>query len=194
MRQRPSVTNWITSRLPERNELREVFNVVLFSVFGWSIRGFLFKMPALTLYFGLKNNLAVLCYMLAFALVESLIVTSVLVLISMLLPARVLQQGFAYKGFLTILVASVALILFQGFSQVNFFKDMLVNNYSSVPPLVVGLVVAVAALVLLFWIFQRWPRFQKYLLTLVEQFGVFTYIYVPLGLIGLMVVIIRNLP
>ncbi len=92
---------------------------MLFSVFGWSIRGFLFKVPALTLYFGLKNNLAVLCYMLAFALVETLIVTGVLILISMLLPARFLRQGFAYKGFLTILVASIALILFQGYSQVN---------------------------------------------------------------------------
>ncbi|MGZ6316444.1 MAG: hypothetical protein ACXWNQ_04225 [Anaerolineales bacterium] len=194
MQQRPPITKWITSRLPERNELREVFNVVLFLVFGWSIRGFLFKMPALTLYFGLKNNLAVLCYMLAFALVETLIVTSVLVLISMLLPARVLRRGFAYKGFLTILVASVALILFQGYSQVNFLKDMLADNYSSVPPLVMGVVGAAAVLVVLLWIFQRWPRFQKYLLTLVEQFGVFTYIYVPLGLIGLMVVIIRNLP
>jgi hypothetical protein len=194
MQQQPSIAKWITSRLPERKELREVFNVVLFSVFGWSIRGFLFKMPSFLLYFGLKNNLAILCYMLAFALIETLIVTGVLALISMLLPARVLRKGFAYKGFLTILVASIALILFQGFSQVNFFKDVEASNYSSVPPLVVGLVVAVAALVVLFWIFQRWPRFQKYLLTLVEQFGVFTYIYVPLGLIGLVVVIIRNLP
>ena len=120
--------------------------------------------------------------------------TGVLILISMLLPARVLRQGFAYKGFLTILVASVALILFQGYSQVIFLKEMLADNYSSVPPLVIGLVVAAAVLAVLLWIFQRWPRFQKYLLSLVEQFGVFTYIYVPLGLIGLMVVIIRNLP
>lgn len=193
MQQSP-ISKWFTSKLPERDELREVFNVVLFSVFGWSIRGFLFKMPSLTLYFGLKNNLAVLCYMLAFALVESLIVTGALVLISVLLPGRVLRKGFAYKGFLTVLVAWIALIVFQGFSQVNFFKDAQANNYSSVPPLVIGLVVTAAALVVLFWIFQRWPRFQKYLLTLVEQFGVFTYIYVPLGLIGLMVVIIRNIP
>ncbi len=43
---------------------------------------------------------------------------------------------------------------------------MLADNYSSVPPLVIGVVVAAAVLAVLLWIFQRWPRFQKYLLSL----------------------------
>ncbi len=189
-----SVSKWIVGRIPARRELVKVFNVVLFCVFGWSIRGFLYKIPAFTLYFGLKNNLAILCYMLAFALLESLLVTGALMMISLLLPSRFLKEGFAYKGFLTILVTSIALILFQGYYHIDFFKDMVADNYSSVLPFGVGLVVCAAVLFTLFWIFHRWPRFQKYLLSLVEQFSVFAYIYVPLGLIGLMVVIIRNLP
>jgi hypothetical protein len=188
------VSKWIANRIPARRELREVFNVVLFCVFGWSIRGFLFKMPAFALYFGVKNNLAILCYMFAFALVETLLVTGVLVAISVVLPARFLKEGFAYKGFLTVLVTSAALILFQGYYRINFFKDIIAADYSSIPPFVAGLIVSIAALIGLVWIFHRSPRFQKYLLSVVEQFGVFTYIYVPLGLLGLMVVIIRNLP
>ena len=184
----------ILGRIPARRELREVFDVVLFSVFGWSIRGFLYKIPAFTLYFGLKNNLAILCYMLAFALLESLVVTAVLMVIGTLLPSRFLKEGFAYKGFLIILVASVALILFQSYYHINFFYNILAADYSFIPPFIVGLVVSAAFLIALFWIFQQRPRFQKYLLSLVEQFGVFTYVYVPLGLIGLIVVIIRNLP
>jgi hypothetical protein len=189
-----SALNWIQSRIPARRELLEVFNVVLFCVFGWSIRGFLFNLPSFTLYFGLKSNLAILCYMLAFALLETLLVTAFLVIVSALLPARLLREGFAYKGFLIVLVASLALILFQGYYSSNFFKDILAKNYSSIPPFVVGSVVSLVVLFALLWIFHRWARFQKYLLSFVEQFGVFTYIYVPLGLIGLMVVIIRNLP
>ncbi len=38
------------------------------------------------------------------------------------------------------------------------------------------------------------PRWQKYLVYAAEQLGIFTYIYVPLGLIGLLVVLVRNFP
>jgi hypothetical protein len=185
---------WICRRIPARRELREVFDVVLFSVFGWSIRGFLYKIPAFTLYFGLKTNLAILCYMLAFALLESLLVTAALMAIGTLLPSRFLKEGFAYKSFLIILVASVALILFQGYYHITFFKDILAGDYSSIPPFVAGFVLSATFLISLFWVCRQQPRFQKYLLSLVEQFGVFAYFYVPLGLIGLIVVIIRNLP
>src|ERR1700690_3428309 len=101
------------SRLPIKGEILSVFNVVLFVVFGWSVRGFLFVLPSFLLYFRLGDILAILFYMLGFALIESLFLTGGLLVGSLLLPAKWFKIGFGYKGFLIILVARMGLILFQ---------------------------------------------------------------------------------
>jgi len=184
----------LQARLPVQREIPEVFGVVLFAVFGWSIRGFLYKIPAFSLYFGLTTNLAILSYMFAFALFESLLVTGALVATAALLPARFLRDGFAYKGFLIVLCATIAMIVFEGYYRVEFFKDLMAGNDSSIPPFVIGLVVSLVSLFGLLRLFHVKPRLQRYALHVMEQFSVFTYIYVPLGLIGLIVMIVRNLP
>ncbi len=188
-----SLLHLTTTRLPTRRDVLLVFGVVLFSVFGWSIRGFLYKLPAFTLYFGLGANLAVLCYMFAFALVESLLVTAVLVLLGTLLPSGWLKSGFAYKGFLIVLVASAAVILFENYYRADFLKDMLAGYTYMFPPFIVGLMGSVLLLAALMWLFHRYQRLQRYALYAVEQISLFTYIYVPLGLIGVVVVLVRNL-
>jgi hypothetical protein len=189
-----SLTRFLQERLPPRKDILQVFGVVLFAVFGWSIRGFLYKVPAFTLYFGLISNMSILGYMLAFALLESILVTGILLMLSVALPARSLREGFAYKGFLIIFVAAIAMILFEWWFQIGFFKDILAGQYYMVPTFVSGLVLCIAALLLLLWLFRARPRFQSYVLYAAEQLGIFTYIYVPLGVIGLVVVILRNIP
>ncbi len=180
-------------RLPSRSDILQVFGVILFAVFGWSIRGFLFKIPSFTLYFGLTANLAVLSYMLAFALLESALVMGMLLALSIALPSPVFREGFAYKGFIVVLVATVAAIVFESWYRIDFFKDMMAGMTYPIPPFIIGILVSIAVLALLFWIFHAWPRLQRYAVIVMEQLSIFMYIYVPLGLLGLIVVFIRNL-
>ncbi len=188
-----SLPNFIRTRLPARRDVLLVFGVVLFAVFGWSIRGFLFKLPSFALYFSLVNDLAVLCYMMAFALIESVIVMGALLVLAALLPSGWLRSGFAYKGFLIILVATAAIVLFEGYYRADFLKDMLAGYTYMFPPFVVGLLAAIGVLGVLLWLFRRYTRLQRYAVYTLEQISLFTYIYVPLGLIGAAVVLIRNL-
>jgi hypothetical protein len=171
-----------------------VFGAVLFAVFGWSIRGFFYKVPSFMLYFGLPSNLAVLCYMLAFALLESVLVTVFLVLLAFVLPRDVFCEGFAYKAFIVILVAAGAAITFESWYRIAFFKDMMAGMTYMVTPFLGGIAASVLLLAALFWLFHAWPRLQGYTTRIMDQLSIFTYIYVPLGLLGLLVVIIRNLP
>jgi len=188
-----SLSQSIQTRLPARRDAFLVFGVVLFAVFGWSIRGFFYKLPAFSLYFGLGANLAILSYMMAFALFESVVVTGALVLIGALLPSGWLRSGFAYKGFLIVLVTTVAMILFEGWYRADFLKDLLAGQTYPVPPFIWGAVGSVLVLALLLRLFRWKPRLQQYALDMVERLSLFTYIYVPLGIIGLVVVIVRNL-
>lgn len=188
-----SLIHLVRQRLPARTDTLQVFSVVLFAVFGWSIRGFLYKIPAFTLYFGLTANLAILCYMLAFALLESTLVMGFLLLLSVLLPSQWFKQGFAYKGFVVILVVTIASIVFESWYQVEFFKNIMAGDTSSIPPFLVGIVITIVALFALLWAFHARPSLQKISRAVMEQLSIFTYVYVPLGLLGLAVVLFRNL-
>ncbi len=183
---------FILKRLPVRTDILKVFNVVLFVVFSWSIRGFLFEIPAFLLYLGLPDISQILFYMLAFALLESILVTGGLVFLSMILPSNWFKSGFAYKGFLIILAATIGLIIFQGYYKIGFFQNLIKNDYSDFEPILIGLMISILALSILFWLIHIKPRLQKYLSDLIEQFSVFGYIYLPLGVIGFLVVIMRN--
>jgi hypothetical protein len=180
-------------KLPMRAEVLSVFNVLIFVVFGWSIRGFLFEIPSFLLYLSLGDITAVVFYMMAFAFFECVLLTGGLVIVSMILPSNWFKTGFGYKGFLIILVATTCFILFQGYYKVGFFQNFLNNDYSPLRPVLIGMGSGLVVLGGLFWLFHNRPRLQKYLSTFIEQFSVFSYIYVPLGVIGILVVFVRNI-
>ena len=187
------VLDVLRRKLPVRAEVFSVFNVLIFVVFGWSIRGFLFEIPSFLLYLYLGDMTAVVFYMMAFAFLECILLTGGLVLVSLILPVNWFKIGFAYKGFLIILVATTGFILFQGYYKVGFFQNLINNDYSPFRPALIGMVIGFVVLVGLFWLFHNRPRLQKYLSTFIEQFSVFSYIYVPLGVIGILVVFVRNI-
>lgn len=180
------------TRAPAKKEIQSVFNFVLFVVFSWSIRGFLFELPSFLLSFKLGDISAILFYMLGFAMLESVLITAGLVVVSILLPSKWFKVGFVYKGFLFILISTIALIFYQGYYKFGFFDTLIKNDYSALLPLLFALIISIFALFGLFWLFNK-PGLRSYLLKFIDQFGVFGYLYIPLGLMGIAVVIIRNL-
>jgi hypothetical protein len=174
-------------RLPQRGEFLYVFGGVVFFVFSWAIRGFLYQLSSLLLYHTVGEILAVFSYLMAFALVESLIVMSGLLMVSFLLPARWFREGFVYKGFIAVLVTRLAMILLNSY---------LFSLNHAMPPMSVIYLSAGMTLVFLLaliWVFQSAPRLQRVLLELQERMQIFIYLYLPLGFIGLVVIVLRNL-
>jgi hypothetical protein len=160
-----------------------VFGVTVFVVYSWSIRGFLYALPSFLLHFSLGGIFSILSYMMAFALIESLLVTSGLVITGFILPSKWLKEGFAFKGFLIVAVATVAMIELQGF---------LSNSFPSANHLLRSGIIYVFVLIGLFLLFQNIRWLQSALLFVEEQISVFIFLYVPVGIIGLVVVLLRN--
>jgi hypothetical protein len=175
---------FLFNRFPKREEVLPVFGSVVFVVFSWSIRGFLYIVPSLILRHSVGETLSVLCYMLAFSLLESLLLISGVVLVSIFLPRKWFLEGFAYKGFIALLVFTVALIVLQ-------------NNLTNVLPpvnlLYLGFAITMGVMVALLFLSDKVTVFRKALLAIAERLQVFVYIYVPLGILGMVVVIFRNL-
>ena len=173
-----------TTRFPERLEIEAALGFLLFAVFTWSIRGFLSELPSFLLYYTLGNILGIFSYMMAFALLESLLIMGLLLLAAFILPERWLRQHFARKATVLILVVGGAMIYLQTILtfQLPSLKEV---------ALVAGL--PLMSLVVLLYFVNSNQRVQAVLDNILERFKIFSYIYIPLGLIGFFVVIVRNI-
>jgi hypothetical protein len=173
--------------LPELQEIRYVLGWVVFVIYSWAIRGFFYQLPSLSLYHNFGDIFAVFSYLMAFALLESLTTMLVLLLAALVLPRSWFREGFAYKGLIIILVAAIATI------QLNDYLYSL--NYAAPPANVIyaGLGITLITMVIFILLFQNILPLQKILLAIEDRFQIFIYIYVPLGILGLTVVLVRIL-
>ena len=122
--------------------------------------------------------------MMAFALLESLAVTGILILLSALLPSNWLRNGFAYKGFVILVIATADAILFQTFLD-NQFPSVLMLALSSILPIVL--------MATLIGILHSKPKMQNLLTAIQDRFVILLFVYVPIGLICIIAVTFRNL-
>jgi len=120
----------------------------------------------------------------AFAFLESLLVTGVLVLLSAILPSNWLRDGFTYKGLIAILMATIASIILQRTLQGEFPTLLILTLIWFIP-----LLWTVVFIILV----QRKPPLQRILVEAAERISIMLFIYLPIGVISLVVVTLRNL-
>jgi hypothetical protein len=172
------------NRFPHRSEVIAVLGVAVFLCYTWAIIGFLHKLSSFILYIPQGTIGAILAYMMAFALLESVAVTGFLVLLSAVLPAHWLKDGFSVKGFIALVIAATAAILFQKF---------LTQRFPSILELLAGSIIPLFLIAFLFVIVHSRPKVQNILLNIQDRLLIMLFIYVPIGLFSLMVVLYRNL-
>jgi len=177
-------------RFPHRQDVAYVFGGVVFIVYVWAVRGFLYQFSSLRLYHNLGDILAVFCYLMAFALLESLLITGILLLIGFLLPRQWFKEGFAVKGFLAVLVSGSAMVKLQG-----YLYSQQMHNYQmpSSTTLYGGAVIGFVLLLILIFLVQKVTVIRNLLLAFEERLQVFIYVFVPLGILGLFVIFFRNI-
>jgi len=106
------------------------------------------------------------------------------VFLAVVLPKKWFRDGFVYKGFLVMLVASVGAILLQKTMGNSLPDKHLLYQWAGL---------AILIMVCLILLFHNIPLLQRAVIFFIDKFEVMTYIYVPIGVISLLVVILRNL-
>ena len=174
----------IQKRFPRRYDLLAVFGVAVFVCYSWTLLGFLNKLSSFLLYFTLGEIANILAFMMAFALVESLVLTAILILLSAILPSGWLREGFASKGFVIVIIATVTSILFQNILEDNFPHPLVLLLFILIP---IGVAVALIALV------RSAPKIHSLINNIQDRVLIMLFVYVPLGVLSLMFVLYRNL-
>jgi hypothetical protein len=170
-------------RLPARTEMLLVLSTAAFLVFTWSMRALFFNFPAFLLSYTLGEILVIAAYMLASALLETLLVTFVLIAAALILPGRLFKEGFSYK-------ASFFLI---AFGVISIHMQFVMTNQPKPDFLLLELVRALALWIIPVLLTHFLAPVRKIVMDFLDRLTIFSYIYLPLGLLSLLAVTFRLL-
>jgi hypothetical protein len=120
----------------------------------------------------------------AFAFLESLVATGILVLLSAIFPSSWLRDGFAYKGFVILVIATIDALAFQ---------KSLGDVYPPARTLLLLSVIPLVLIVVLLLALRSTPRLQNILINVQDRFQILLFVYIPIGIISLIAVTFRNL-
>lgn len=180
----------IKNKFPSIPEIVLVLSTIVFINFSWSIGRMFWFLPSWLYFLSLLDIIPILAYVLAFALFESLLVIGFLMFLSFLLPPRYLRDHFKTQGSLMAIMFGGTSILAHRYLSIAYpWSPRQIIVYSA---LFVSAVVFLA-LVISYLSIHRFARFEKLVAGLAERMSIFFYIYGPLGVIGLLVAVIRNI-
>lgn len=173
----------IKERLPAIQQFKSTWAVIIFLVFSWGIYRFLYQLPSWIKYLSLSDCIGILSYALAFALLESCFVMVVLVIFTFLMPMMVSRDKFvAQSSAMLFWISLCALIIHKHF---KIFEPL---------PLkwLIGFCLVIS-MVIVSVLVKRLKALENILLIFADRAVIFLYIYVPLGLLGMIIVILRNI-
>jgi len=145
--------------------------------------------PSWLEYLNIWRVLIISAYVLAFALIESLFMAGLLVMFSLLFPRHLFKDQFIVIGSSLAALTSIGAVLLQ--RKINLVYRLEVWQilvYPFVFLVTIGLSVWALA-----YLFERIPLLSRIVATIAERMTGFLYLYVPLGVAGLMVVLARNI-
>lgn len=181
------VKSAIARQIPDRRQVFPVFSLIVFFVFTWALYRISYQVPSWLGYLSLWNVILLLVYVLAAALVESVIMLGFVLFTCLVFPTRFFKEIFIAQGSALVVLLSLAALLIQ-------FNISLIYSINLWQLIVYNLLflVALAAMVLLFAsLLKRLYRLRTLLEALATRMMVFGYCYTTIGLISLMVVLVR---
>ena len=148
----------LRDRLPDFQEIKLVFLMVVFPVHAWSIIVFLFNLPATLLRMTISQLVGVLSYQLVFAFLESVLVSGIIVLLAIFLPQNWLRRNFTQRGSLLVVVSVIWLL------PVHLNKMLaLFIPFFDEPGWVYWLILVIIYLLTLYGLFKLMTRFCQIL-------------------------------
>jgi predicted membrane channel-forming protein YqfA (hemolysin III family) len=156
----------------------------VFPVYSWTNLWFLHKLPSWVLFVELWDILGIFAYVQAFALMESTVLFLFLVVLALILPAQSFGESLVdYGSILMLIHASWILVLHVVGGEIFGWGRGKVLLLLALYLASVGVSLALV---------HRSSHIAKLLQMLADRLVVMLYIYVPLGTLGLVFVLLRN--
>ena len=178
----------LKSKLPSRQEALPVFSTIVFFVFTWALYLMFNQVPAWLFFMNVWNVLVLTAYVLAFALFESGVMLAFMVLLSLVFPARLFKQKFVAQSVTLIVLMSIGAVWVQ--RHVSSIYSLVLWELITYP---IFFLIAIVLLTLGFsFLYDRFKRLPRFIMSIADRMMIFFYVYVPLSLISIVVIIVRN--
>lgn len=177
----------MSKRFPPFAQILPVYAVISFMIYGWTLVLAFWKFPSWLFFLRAGEIIAILAYSFSLNLIESLLVLALLLGAGYLLPSRLLREDFNVRGavlaFVLLASAMLHLALYNNSDLRDAFVRSLLPWWGGTLPLAAGLL----------WLTSKVNWMRRSVLELSDRMLVFLYIFIPLSLLSLVVVVVRNL-
>ena len=174
----------ISSRLPSRQQLVQVYAIIVLIIYSWTILWLFWKLPSWRIFLNTWEILGVLAFSLVSALVESLVVLCVPVILATFLPRSWFADAFVSRGGS---LAATALG-YMMFLDDRFKHEML---YPELPVGAWWLALPLAAVVLVPYAAGRITRLRTAVESFADRATIFLYVMLPLSGFAVLVIVVR---
>ena len=177
----------IVRQIPDRKQVFPVFSLIVFIVFTWALYRISYQVPSWLGYLSLWNVILLGIYVLAAALVESVIMLGFLLLFCMVFPVRFFKEIFIAQGSATILLLCLVALWMQYHTSVIYSLDLWQMLFFAV----LFLVVLVTFILIIASLLKRFSRLRFLFEALANRMIVFGYCYLLFGFLSLMIILAR---
>jgi hypothetical protein len=175
---------WFARHMPNSQQLAAVYGVIVLVVYGWTIYWYLWKLPSWLYFMTLGELLIALAYAMAVNFIESIFVLFILVFISLLLPSTWFRDQFVVRGTSLVILSLVALMKYVG----------IIINLQDIPSgMGRAVLLVLLGIILLVFIIGRIGFLRRIFDEVANRATIFLYIFMPLSLVSVLVVVYRNI-
>jgi len=183
----------IVEKFPTKEEIIPIYATIVFPIYSWTIYRLLWNLPSWQKdLFNIGDMLVLGAYGLAFAFIESLTILVLIVFLSVVLPAKCLRNKFVAQGSAVLWVFFVLAITAQYFIASTVFLSWNIKEFVISSTLILALSIVLLTVAPYFLIY-RIEKLESFFTTLADRMTVFLFIYLPLGILSLILVIVRNI-
>jgi len=173
-----------TKRIPNLDQVARVYAVMVMMIYPWSIASFFWRLPSWLYFSSIGEILVIFAYTMVVNLIESLLILLAILFLSLVFPQKWFADRFVPKGTLLVLFGLGYLMYFNNHLQYQTPFPVELMNWTPV------IVVAILGLV---FVIDRFRFLDKILDELTNRLLIFLYILIPVSVLSLLVVLIRNL-
>ena len=176
--------DWYLDRLPSLQENIRVYAVIAAFLYSWTILWLFWELPSWLNFLTVGEIVPIFAYGLATDFLESLLALAGLNLLCLLLPRRWLRETFVPRGFLLVALGLSYLMMITYWLGKEAVYPAGLEYWS----------LLILVLLLPFSLYAgRVPFIRNLTESVADRLTVFLYLLVPLSVISLLYVILRNL-
>lgn len=174
----------LRKKIPPLHEILTLYATIIFLIYGWASVTFLWKLPSWLYFLSLGEIAAILSYTFASSLLECTIILFIFLFASLVLPSRLLYNKFVVRGSLIVYSLTFWVVLFNMNSLIQLPTTSDVISFGIGVLLTVGMGLIIA---------DRISFVQRLLIGLGHRLTVFLFLWLPLSLVGILVILLRIL-